>query len=93
MNSRPGPVGIPREVNCRSRRKYNPEEGIRIVSEGLKGEASTAELCRPLKLTIHHSSAVGGHSTHGAVVRRYLGSTAPSPMMPIPIIAFSPGAF
>ena len=46
MNTKPGPEGIVREIKRRTRRKYNAEERIRIVLEGLKGEASIAELCR-----------------------------------------------
>lgn len=46
MNTKPGVEGIVREIKRRTRRKYNAEERIRIVLEGLKGEASIAELCR-----------------------------------------------
>src|SRR5258706_7014330 len=35
-----------RDVRGQTRRKYNTEEKIRIVVEGLRGEASVAELCR-----------------------------------------------
>jgi transposase len=35
-----------REIRRRTRRKFSPEEKIRIVLEGLRGEASIAELCR-----------------------------------------------
>ena len=35
-----------REIRRRSRRKFSPEEKIRIVLEGLRGEQSVAELCR-----------------------------------------------
>src|SRR5437879_13348055 len=38
--------GIVREIKRRTRKKYTTEEKIRIVLEGLKGEASIAELCR-----------------------------------------------
>lgn len=37
---------IVRDVRRQTRRKYNAEEKIRIVLEGLRGEASVAELCR-----------------------------------------------
>jgi transposase len=46
MNSKPGPEGIVLEIKRRTRRKYNADERIRIVLEGLKGDASIAELCR-----------------------------------------------
>jgi transposase-like protein len=35
-----------REIRRRTRRKFPPEEKIRIVLEGLRGEASIADLCR-----------------------------------------------
>ena len=35
-----------REIKRKTRRKYNAEEKIRIVIEGLRGEATIAELCR-----------------------------------------------
>ena len=35
-----------REIRRRTRRKFAPEEKIRIVLEGLQGEQSIAELCR-----------------------------------------------
>src|SRR5512145_1136559 len=35
-----------REIRRRTRRRYNAEEKIRIVLEGLKGEDSISELCR-----------------------------------------------
>ena len=35
-----------REIRRQSRRKFSAEEKIRIVLEGLRGEASIAELCR-----------------------------------------------
>jgi transposase len=35
-----------RDIRRQTRRKYNAEEKIRIVLEGLRGEESVAELCR-----------------------------------------------
>jgi transposase len=35
-----------REIRRRTRRKFAPEEKIRIVLEGIRGEMSVAELCR-----------------------------------------------
>ena len=35
-----------REIRRKTRKKYSPEEKIRIVLEGLRGEDSIAELCR-----------------------------------------------
>ena len=35
-----------RDIRRQTRRKYTTEEKIRIVVEGLRGEASVAELCR-----------------------------------------------
>ena len=38
--------GFVRQVRAASRRKYTPEEKIRIVPEGLRGEESIAAPCR-----------------------------------------------
>jgi transposase len=51
MNRESSSVGqssesVVREIKRRTRKKYSTEEKIRIVMEGLKGEASIAELCR-----------------------------------------------
>ena len=35
-----------REIRRRTRRQFSPEEKIRIVLEGLRGEQSVSELCR-----------------------------------------------
>jgi transposase len=35
-----------RDIKRKTRRKYNTEEKIRIVLEGLRGEVTVAELCR-----------------------------------------------
>ncbi|MFT4572536.1 MAG: transposase [Candidatus Binatia bacterium] len=35
-----------REIRRRTRRKFSPEEKVRIVLEGLCGEQSVSELCR-----------------------------------------------
>ena len=35
-----------RDIRLRTRREFSPEEKIRIVLEGLRGEQSVAELCR-----------------------------------------------
>ena len=35
-----------RDIKRKTRRKFNAEEKIRIVLDGLKGEISIAELCR-----------------------------------------------
>jgi len=37
---------VVRAIRRQTRRKYSAEEKIRIVLEGLRGEASVAELCR-----------------------------------------------
>ena len=41
-----------REIRRRTRRKFAPEEKIRIVLEGLRGEQSVSELCRDCRLSI-----------------------------------------
>jgi transposase len=40
------PESVVREIKRKTRRKFNPEERIRIILEGLKGEESIAALCR-----------------------------------------------
>jgi transposase len=40
------PESIVREIKRQTRRKFTAEEKIRIVLEGLRGEAGIAELCQ-----------------------------------------------
>ena len=40
------PEAVVREIKRKTRKRYNAEEKIRIVQEGLTGEASIAEICR-----------------------------------------------
>jgi transposase len=40
------PESVVREIKRKIRRKFNPEEKIRIILEGLKGEDSIAAICR-----------------------------------------------
>jgi len=40
------PESVVREIKRKTRRKFNPEERIRIILEGLKGEDSIAAICR-----------------------------------------------
>ena len=40
------PESVVREIKRKARRKFNPEERIRIILEGLKGEDSIAAICR-----------------------------------------------
>jgi len=46
MSENPGPEKVVREIRRKTRRKFDSEEKIRIVLEGLRGEESIAELCR-----------------------------------------------
>ncbi len=46
MNENRDPEKIVREIKRKTRRKFNAEEKIRIVLEGLRGEETIAELCR-----------------------------------------------
>jgi transposase len=46
MTMKQATESIVKEIKRKTRRKYNAEEKIRIVLEGLRGEASIAELCR-----------------------------------------------
>jgi transposase len=40
------PESVVREIKRKTRRKFNPQEKIRIILEGLKGEESIAAICR-----------------------------------------------
>ena len=40
------PESVVREIKRKTRRKFNPEEKIRIILEGLRGEDSIASICR-----------------------------------------------
>lgn len=40
-----GPESVVREIKRKTRRKFNSEEKIRIILEGLKGEDSIAANC------------------------------------------------
>ena len=40
------PESVVREIKRKTRRKFNPEERIRIILEGLKGEESISAICR-----------------------------------------------
>jgi transposase len=46
MNQKRDPESVVKEIKRRTRKKYNAEEKIRIVLEGLRGEASISEVCR-----------------------------------------------
>lgn len=43
---KPSTEAAVRDIRRRTRRKFSPEEKIRIVLEGLRGEQSVADLCR-----------------------------------------------
>ena len=40
------PESVVREIKRKTRRKFNSEEKIRVILEGLKGEDSIAAICR-----------------------------------------------
>jgi transposase-like protein len=51
MSQKSSPASLPSErlvkdIRRAARRQYSAEEKIRIVLDGLRGEASIAELCR-----------------------------------------------
>lgn len=46
MEKKTNSQSVIRDIKRHTMRRYNSEEKIRIVLEGLKGEASIAELCR-----------------------------------------------
>lgn len=41
-----GPESVVKEIKRNTRRKFNSEEKIRIILEGLRGEDSIANICR-----------------------------------------------
>lgn len=45
-NSKRKPGQVVREIKRKTKRKFNAEEKIRIVLEGLRGEESIASICR-----------------------------------------------
>lgn len=46
MKKKSQTTDIVRDIKRRTAKRYNSEEKIRIILEGLKGETSIAELCR-----------------------------------------------
>jgi transposase len=46
MGSHQSPESVVREIKRKTRRKFSPDEKIRIILEGLKGEESIADICR-----------------------------------------------
>ena len=46
MSKKNSTESVVREIRRKTRKKYSSEEKVRIVLEGLRGEASIAELCR-----------------------------------------------
>ena len=46
MRKKNDPDSIVRDIKRKTRKKYNAEEKIRIVLEGLRGEESIAIICR-----------------------------------------------
>lgn len=44
--SKSDPESVVKEIRRQTRRKFSADEKIRIVLEGLRGEASIAEVCR-----------------------------------------------
>ena len=46
MHKKNDPESIVRDIKRKTRKKYNSEEKIRIVLEGLRGEESISTICR-----------------------------------------------
>jgi transposase len=46
MSPKVSSESVVREIKRKTRRKFSSEEKIRIVLDGLRGEASIAEICR-----------------------------------------------
>src|SRR5688572_31946192 len=86
MKQTSGPARKPAEAMIKdirraTRRQFSSEEKIRIVLEGLRGEASIAELCRREGIA---ASMYYGWSKEflEAGKKRLAGDTAPSPIRP-----------
>ena len=71
-----------REIRRRTRRKFAPEEKVRIVLEGLRGEQSISELCRrellvtqspPHEIPVSPEGLCLGHADE---IQRRIGSGA-----------------
>jgi transposase len=54
-----------REIKRRTRRKFNSEEKIRIILEGLRGEDSIAIICRKEGLSGGRQTAVKWRHSQG----------------------------
>ena len=65
-----------REIRRRTRRKFSPEEKIRIVLEGLRGEQSISELCRREGIPASAKS----HMNLGQLAVRYLAVSCETPL-------------
>jgi len=53
LEIKPSATELVKEIKRRTNRKYTPEEKIRIVLEGLRGEDTIAAICR--KYAIHQN--------------------------------------
>lgn len=53
LDDKPTATELVKEIKRRTKRKYSPEEKIRIVLEGLRGEETIAAICR--KYVIHQN--------------------------------------
>ena len=49
MKKRQNSESIIRDIKRKTRKRYNSEEKIRVVLEGLRGESTVAELCRKVR--------------------------------------------
>ena len=58
-----------REIRRRTRRKFAPEEKIRIVLEGLRGEESISELCRREGIAANRDKPVSWRSASDQAAR------------------------
>ena len=51
---------IVKDIKRATRKHYSSEEKIRIVLDGLRGENSIDEICRPHGFGLHHRSGPSG---------------------------------
>ncbi len=68
-----------REIRRRTRRKFAPEEKVRIVLEGLRGEQSVPELCRREGIDLPALTGPGSELVYAA--SWFMGDSFPGTMI------------
>jgi transposase len=66
---KPSATEVVKEIKRRTKRIFSPEEKIRIVLEGLRGEDSIAAICRKYDLHINTFMEAGKRRLSGDITR------------------------